>query len=94
MSKNQSLTITLPAELLQMVKDRVASGAYLDESDVVRDGLRALQARDAALERWLREDVVPVFDRIGRGEERLIPADQVFSEIALREQRRNAQKAP
>ena len=31
-------------------------------SEVVRAGLRALQERDAAVERWLREEVAPVCD--------------------------------
>ena len=50
MRRSQSPTVTLPDELMQMVKERVTSGAYLDESDVVREGLRALQARDAAVD--------------------------------------------
>jgi antitoxin ParD1/3/4 len=29
---------------------------------VIRAGLRALQERDAAFERWLREEVVPTYD--------------------------------
>jgi antitoxin ParD1/3/4 len=37
-----------------------ASGAYAAASAVVRARLRALQERDAAVERRLREEVVPV----------------------------------
>jgi antitoxin ParD1/3/4 len=94
MRKSQSLTVTLPDELMRMIKERVTSGAYVDESDVVRDGLRALQARDAAVERWLREDVVPTFDRVARGEEKLIPASEVFSGIEARHQRGKGEMAP
>jgi antitoxin ParD1/3/4 len=67
MRNTQSLSITLPHDMAQMVKDKVASGSYASESEVIRDGLRALQARDAAIERWLHESVVPVFDRVLRG---------------------------
>jgi putative addiction module CopG family antidote len=94
MRRSQSLTITLPDELMQMVKERVTSGAYLDESEVVREGLRALQARDAAVEHWLSQDVVTTFDRVARGEERLLAAAEVFSGIETRHQRRNERKAP
>jgi antitoxin ParD1/3/4 len=75
----QSLSITLPHDMAQMVKDKVASGAYASESEVIRDGLRALQARDAAIERWLHESVVPVFDRLMSGEEELLDTAEVFS---------------
>jgi len=67
MRNTRSLSITLPHDMAQMVREKVASGAYASESEVIRDGLRALQARDAAIEQWLRESVVPVFDRVARG---------------------------
>lgn len=62
MRSTQSLSITLPHEMAQMVKDKVASGEYATESEVIRDGLRTLAARDAAVERWLRDEVAPAYD--------------------------------
>jgi antitoxin ParD1/3/4 len=64
MRTTQSLSITLPLEMAKMVKDKVASGEYATESEVIRDGLRSLAARDAAIEKWLREDVVPIAQQI------------------------------
>lgn len=62
MRTTQAISITLPFEMAQMVKAKVASGEYASESEVVRDGLRTLQARDSALEKWLREEVVQAYD--------------------------------
>jgi antitoxin ParD1/3/4 len=62
----------------QMIKDKVASGAYATESEVIRDGLRVLQARDEAVEAWLRDDVAPTYDRVMSGEEKTISADDIF----------------
>ena len=93
MRNTQSLSITLPHDMAQMVKDKVASGAYASESEVIRDGLRALQARDAAIERWLHESVVPVFDRVMSGEEKLLETAEVFSELESRYLARKAKKA-
>ncbi|RVC71608.1 type II toxin-antitoxin system ParD family antitoxin, partial [Mesorhizobium sp. M2A.F.Ca.ET.046.02.1.1] len=36
MRNSQPLTITLPLEMAQMVKDKVASGEYATESEVIR----------------------------------------------------------
>lgn len=48
------MKITLPEALEALVKNKVRSGRYADESDVMRDALRALEWRDdgewAALE--------------------------------------------
>ncbi|CAL8972042.1 type II toxin-antitoxin system ParD family antitoxin [Rhodoplanes serenus] len=84
MAAKQSLTVTLSDELMRMVRDRVASGAYADESEVVRDGLRALQLRDAVVERWIADDVAPAFDRVASGQEPLIPASEVFGGLEAR----------
>lgn len=64
MRTTQSLSITLPFEMAQMVKAKVSSGEYATESEVIRDGLRALAARDAAVETWLRDEVAQTFDRV------------------------------
>jgi antitoxin ParD1/3/4 len=62
MRSTQSFSITLPHDMAQMVKDKVSSGEYATESEVIRDGLRSLQARDAALEKWLRDEAARSFD--------------------------------
>src|SRR4029077_15342272 len=46
-------TFSLPAEHTKFIDAKVASGDYASGSEVVRAGLRALQERDAAVERWL-----------------------------------------
>lgn len=56
---------------------------------LIRTGLRALQERDAAVDRWLREDVVPVAAALRADPARALPADEVFGEIrALHARRR------
>jgi putative addiction module CopG family antidote len=64
MRTTQSLSITLPHEMAQMVKAKVSSGEYATESEVIRDGLRILAARDAAIEKWLLDEVAPTYDRV------------------------------
>ena len=62
MRSTQQFSITLPNEMAQMVRVKVSSGEYASESEVIRDGLRALQARDRAVENWLRQEVAPAYD--------------------------------
>lgn len=64
MRSTQQFSITLPHEMAQMVKAKVAGGDYASESEVVRDGLRALQARDRAMEKWLIETAAPALDAL------------------------------
>ena len=66
MRSTQPITVTLPAELAQMVKAKVASGEYATESDVIRYGLRTLAARDQAIEQWLRDEVLPTLEDLER----------------------------
>lgn len=82
MRTTQPLTITLPLDMAQMVKDKVVSGEYATESEVIRDGLRTLAARDAAVERWLREEVVPTLEDARAHPERLLTGDQVRKNLS------------
>lgn len=71
-------TISLPTEQAGYIDALVARGTYASASEVVRAGLRALQERDAAVERWLREEVAPVYDAMQKDPSRAIAADQVL----------------
>ncbi len=86
-------TFSLPAEHARYIDTKVSSGAYASGSEVVRAGLRALQERDAAMERWLQEEVAAVYDAVKSGSEKLHPAKSAFAEARMRYTgRRNAKR--
>jgi toxin ParE1/3/4 len=57
MRTTQQMSITLPNELALAVRAKVTSGEYASESEVIRDGLRVLMARDRAVDLWLKKQV-------------------------------------
>lgn len=81
MSTIQKRTISLPEELAGFIDQMVASGAYASASEVVRAGLRALQERDAAVERWLHEEVAPVYDAMQADPGRARNLQDVFADV-------------
>jgi hypothetical protein len=52
----------------------------------------AQQKHDAEIERWLRESVAPAFDRVMRGEGKLLDATEVFSGVEMRYRMRAARR--
>jgi antitoxin ParD1/3/4 len=74
-------TFSLSEEQAEYVDAQVEGGGYASASEVVRAGLRALQERDAAVERWLREEVLAAYDEVQADPGLGIPADDVFNEI-------------
>ena len=80
-SNSEKRTFSLPAEHTAFIDAKVSSGAYASGSEVVRAGLRALQERDAAVDRWLREEVAPVYDAMKADPARSLPATEVFAEV-------------
>jgi antitoxin ParD1/3/4 len=82
MRTTQQLSITLPNEMVDAVKAKVRAGEYASESEVIRDGLRALLARDRAVESWLREQVGPAYDALKADPARAVTADQVRARLA------------
>ena len=81
MATIEKRTFSLPAEHAAFIDAQVASGAFASASEVVRAGLRALQERDAAVERWLRNEVGATFDAMQAAPTRALPAKAVFDEI-------------
>ena len=79
----RTITVTLPAEVVDRVEERVASGEYLSASDVVRDGLKQLEGdKDwAPSDEWLRREVLPVLDECERDPSRLLSSDEVRREL-------------
>lgn len=92
MRSTQQMSITLPIEMATLVKAKVASGEYATESEVIRDGLRALLARDRAMEDWLRDEVVPAAAALEAEPERALSTEQVREHMAARRQRKNPGK--
>ena len=81
MASAERRTFSLPSVHTAFIDEKVASGAYASGSEVVRAGLRALQERDAAIERWLREEVVPAYDAIKADPSRGIEIQNVFDDL-------------
>ena len=82
MRTTQQFSITLPTEMACLVKSKVASGDYATESEVIRDGLRVLMARDRAMEHWLHSQVGPAHDALKADRSRAVPVAQVRKRLA------------
>lgn len=87
MRSTQQFSVTLPIEMAAQLKARVASGEYASESEVIRDGLRALHAREKAVEDWLRNDVAPVYDAMKADPSRARSIDDVKASLAAERSR-------
>ena len=81
MRTTQALSVTLPHEMARMLKDKVASGEYATESEVIREGLRALQAQEQAVERWLRDEVARSVDEVAASPDGVVPVEDVLARI-------------
>lgn len=82
MRPTQQLSITLPNEMADVVKAKVRTGEYASESEVIRDGLRALLARDRAVDAWLHNRVGPAFDGLTADPERAVTPGAVRARLA------------
>lgn len=90
MPRTAKRTFSLPSEQSAYIDDKVASGAYATGSEVVRAGLRALEERDRAIEKWLREDVARAYDAMKSDPGRGLAAAAVFREVEARHAKRKA----
>lgn len=90
MRSTQQFSITLPNDMAETVRAKVASGEYATESEVIRDGLRVLMARDQAVDAWLRTKVASAYDALKKAPSRAVSASQVRARLAAAQQKRSA----
>ena len=87
MRSTQQFSVTLPNEMAQMVKTKVSSGEYASESEVIREGLRALQSRERALEKWLHTEVAAAYDEMKADPSSGVSAEDVLASLRAETQR-------
>jgi putative addiction module CopG family antidote len=90
MRTTKAISITLPREMVRMIKTKVASGEYASDSEVVRDGLRTLQARDVALEKFLREEAAKSYDEYKIDPKNVVSIADVSAGLDARHRARRA----
>lgn len=66
------MTTEIPSDMVPFVRRMVAERRFLNEGDVLAEGLRMLQARET-----LREEVAKGFAQLDAGLG--VPADQVYA---------------
>jgi putative addiction module CopG family antidote len=82
MRTTQQMSITLPNEMADAIRTKVRAGEYATESEVIREGLRALLNRDRAIENWLQNQVVEAYDALKADPSRAVTSDQVRARLA------------
>jgi putative addiction module CopG family antidote len=82
MRSTQQFSITLPNEMADAVRSKVATGLYATESEVIREGLRALLAREQAVEDWLRTDVAAAHDALKADPSKAVSVSRVRARLA------------
>ena len=74
------VTVTLAGGQKAFVDERVRLGRYASVSEVVREGLRALEREEAHLDDWMREKIRESLDDPRPS----VPAAEVFARLRVR----------
>lgn len=74
---DNDMTTEIPSDLVPFVRRMVAEKRFLNEEDVLAEGLRMLQARET-----LREEVKKGFDQLDAG--LIVPAEKVYARAEAR----------
>jgi len=93
MSIARKRTFSLPNAQSSYIDELVSSGAYASGSEVVRAGLRALQEREEATERWLHNEVPKAYDAMQAEPHRAVSLEATFDAVRARRRERSKMSA-
>jgi antitoxin ParD1/3/4 len=81
MARQSTLNVSLTPTLQRYVRTKLKRGGYESASEVIRDGLRALQQRDTASAFWadVRDKVSVARDEISKG--KVVDGDAAMNAI-------------
>ena len=80
-------TFSLPREQSAFIDEKIRSGQFASSSEVIRAGLRALQERDDAVERWLKNEVAATYDAAKEGRGKTMSVGDAFDQIRAKHAR-------
>lgn len=90
---SKKLTIELSDELASFAQAKVAAGEYISMDEAVAAGVRNLQEQDAMIDRWVKEEVIPTYDRWKAGLEKTFSEEETFARVRAHIKSAAAQKA-
>lgn len=76
----ETLEVTLPKDVAKMIRRKVDQGGYRSDEDVIREGLRLLQERDALEE----QEIASIRAKIGESLDDprpTVPAEEAFDKL-------------
>lgn len=76
------MQITLTPEIEIIIKQKVASGNYASETEVIKESLRLLQERDERKLKFLCEDLTAAYSQSERGESKSIDIEEFIADAS------------
>jgi antitoxin ParD1/3/4 len=84
MSVSETSNVVLPADLSERVREKVRGGKYASESELIAESLIALEERDAEVENWIEQEVIPAYDAWKADPLRASPIEDTFARLNAR----------
>lgn len=82
MAASDVLSVRISAEMVRLVREKVAAGEYASESEVVEEALGAWTSGEPSLDVWLHDEVAPTYDRMRADPSRSITLERVRDTLA------------
>ena len=92
MAHSQTISITLSDEMIAFIRDKVSSGEYESESEVVVESLEALKHEADGRHRFEQEVILPSYERYLANPASAIPAEEVERHLEERRRQRSHAK--
>jgi antitoxin ParD1/3/4 len=90
---SKRVTIEIPDDLAAFAEAKVSAGEFASVDEAIAAGVQSLKDHDAMIDRWLKQEVIPTYERWKAGLEAEYTMEEVFGKLAKRREVRAERKA-
>lgn len=78
---SKRVTIEIPDDLAEFAEAKVSAGEFASVDEAIAAGVQSLKDHDAMIDRWIKEEVIPSYEKWVADGKPVLTEDEVFASV-------------
>lgn len=78
---SKRVSIEIPDDLAEFAEAKVSAGEFASVDEAIAAGVQSLKDHDAMIDRWIKEEVIPSYEKWVADGKPVLTEDEVFASV-------------